>query len=114
MPVGDSTIDEEPVDALRPGCTVAERRAAGSSREAPRRFETTLHDLVSDLSDTLQDDERTVRLVAQLIREGWVRTSEGLEVQLSFEQATDARSDHLWPPPIRRQDSRQVPSDRAS
>ena len=65
-------------------CTVAERRAAGSSRGALRRFETTLLELVSEFSDTLQDDERAVRLVAQLIRAGWVRTSEGLEAQLSL------------------------------
>ncbi len=98
MPVGDSIIDEDPVEAFRPGCTVAERRAAGSSRGAPRRFETTLLDLVSELSDTLQDDERTVRLVAQLIGEGGVRTSEGLKVQLSLGQASDARAGHRWPP----------------
>ena len=97
-PVGDSIIDEDPVEAFRPGCTVAERRAAGSSRGAPRRFETTLLDLVSELSDTLQDDERTVRLVAQLIGQGWVRTSEGLKVQLSLGQAADACSGHRWPP----------------
>ena len=84
-PVGDSTIDEEPVDAFRPGCTVAERRADGNSRGAPRRFETTLLELVSELSDTLQDDERAVDLVTQWIRAGWVRTSEGLEIQLSLE-----------------------------
>ncbi len=96
-PVGDSIIDEDPVEAFRPGCTVAERRAAGSARGVPRRFETTLLDLVSELSDTLQDDERTVWLVAQLIREGWVRTSEGLTVQLSLGQASDARAGHRWP-----------------
>ena len=83
-PVGDSTIDEEPVDAFHPGWTVAERRAAGSSRGAPQRFETTLLELVSELSDTLQDDQRAVELVTQGIRAGWVRTSEGLEVQLSL------------------------------
>ena len=98
MPVGDPIVEEEPVDAFLAGCTAAERRGAGrNSRGAPRRFETTLLELVSELSDTFRDDERTVRLVAQLIREGWVRTPEGLEVQLSLGQASDARSGHRWP-----------------
>ena len=90
--IDDSMIDEEPVDAFRPDCTAAERRAAGSCRGASRCFETTLLDLVSELSDSFQDDERAVRLVARLMRKGWIRTSDGLELQISLGQVSDARS----------------------
>ena len=86
MPVGDPIVAEEPVDAFWQGCTAAERRSTGrNSRGAPQRLETTLLDVVSEISDTLQDDEWTVRLVAHLIREGRVRTSLGPAVQLSSE-----------------------------
>lgn len=54
-----------------------------------RRPETTLFDLVEDLSDVLRDDERTVRLVTQRIRRGCVRTSMGRAVRLSPGPASD-------------------------
>ncbi len=49
---------------------------------APRRFETTLFELVAGLSDTLRDDGQTLRVVAQLVRDGRVRTPDGLELKL--------------------------------
>ena len=54
-----------------------------SSPGKPRHLETTLLDLVSKLWDTFEDDEQTVRLVAQLIQKGRIRTSEGFELRLS-------------------------------
>lgn len=39
---------------------------------------------VSEFCDALRDDDRTVWLVAQQIREAWLGTSEGIEAQLSL------------------------------
>ena len=86
MPVGDPIVAEEPVDTFQQRCAAAEHRGAGrNSPNAPQRLETTLLEVVSEISITFQNDERTVRLVAHLIREGRVRTPQGLVVQLSSE-----------------------------
>jgi len=53
---------------------------------AQRRFETTLFDLVSMISEATQDDARTVRFVAELIRQGRAFDAWGVAVQLSMER----------------------------
>jgi hypothetical protein len=82
--VGEAMVGEEPVDVFRPGCKAAGRSGAGTNAcSAPQRLETTLLEVVSDISDTLQNDAQTIRLVARLIRERRIRTPEGLEIRLS-------------------------------
>ncbi len=50
---------------------------------AKRRVETHLYDLVSVLAEATDDDERIVRFVAELIRDGRALDSRGIALKLS-------------------------------
>lgn len=50
---------------------------------ARRRLETHLFDLVSVLAEATDDDERIVRFVAELIRDGRALDSRGIALKLS-------------------------------